>query len=66
MEKSRKSFYTPRQAADRFGFAVGTLANMRSKRLGCPYYKQNRKVLYDADRFETWATSNPVLTIDSL
>lgn len=68
MEKQRsaKRFYTPREAADIFGFAEGTLANLRTKRQGCKYYKRGRKVLYDADEFEGWIKSNPVLTKHSL
>jgi len=64
MEKqnSAKRFYTPRESADIFGFAEGTLANLRTKRHGCKYYKRGRKVLYDADEFEGWIKSNPVLT----
>lgn len=65
-QKSAKRYYTPREAAGIFGYAEGTLANMRSQRVGCPYYKKNRKVLYDASQFEAWVRSNPVLTIDSI
>ena len=44
-----KRFYTPREAADMFGFAEGTLANLRWKRLGCKFYKRGTKVLYDRE-----------------
>lgn len=65
-QSSRKRFYTPKQAAEVFGYAEGTLANLRSKRQGCRYYKRNRKVLYDAEEFEMWVTTNPILTLDSI
>ena len=65
-QKVSKKFFTPREAADYFGFAEGTLANLRWKRLGCKFYKRGRKILYDRDEFESWVKENPVLTIDSL
>jgi hypothetical protein len=65
-QKSEKQFYTPKEAADFFGFAEGTLANLRCQRLGCKFYKRGRKVLYAAEDFESWIKSNPVLTMDFL
>ena len=65
-QKSGKRFYKPREAADIFGFAEGTLANLRSKRQGCKFYKRGRKVLYDADEFERWVRSNPILTMHAV
>jgi len=63
IEKLAKRFYTPREVATFFGFAEGTLANLRCKRLGCKFYKRGRKVLYDREEFESWVKENPVLTI---
>ncbi len=65
MEK-QKRFVTPREAATIYGFAEGTLANLRSSKRGCRYYKAGRKILYDLHDFEDWITSHPVLTIDSI
>lgn len=64
--ESRKRFITPKSAAQTFGFCEGTLANLRSKKLGCKFYKVNRKILYDFGEFESWVKRCPVLTMDSL
>jgi len=64
--ESRKRFITPKSAAQTFGFCEGTLANLRSKKLGCKYYKVNRKILYDFSEFESWIKRNPVMTMDSV
>lgn len=61
-ENSRK-FITPQHAAFSFGFSEGHLANLRSERKGCPFYKRGRKVLYSTEEFERWATENPVRTL---
>ena len=57
---------TPEEAAERYGLNIGTLANLRSKKLGCPYFKVNRKILYRIDQFENWVFSEPVRTLDSI
>lgn len=62
--KTEKRFYTPKEAAELFGFAQGTLANLRSKCQGCKFYKRGRKVLYSHDDLINWLTANPVLTKD--
>lgn len=49
-----------------FGIDAGTMANYRSRREGCRFFKVNRRVFYRRDDFEKWFFSNPVLTIDSL
>ena len=63
MDSNRK-LITPRHAAVSFGFSEVHLANLRSERKGCPFYKRGRKVLYSAEEFERWATANPVRTLD--
>ncbi len=62
----KKKLITPKEAANIFGFCEGTLANQRFKKLGCRFYKVNRKVLYDYDELESWAKRCPVLTMDSV
>ena len=55
-----------KQAAELCGLAVGTLANISSRREGPLYYKRGRAVLYDYQKFVEWVQENPVLTKDSL
>lgn len=56
---------TPDQAVERYGINRGTLSNLRNKKLGPPYLKVGRKVLYPVKDFETWLFSNPVKTMES-
>lgn len=63
---AKKKLITPKDAAGIFGFSAGTLANLRFQKLGCKFYKLNRKILYDFDEFESWAKRCPVLTMDSV
>ena len=49
-----------------YGVDAGTLANYRSRKEGCRFYKVKRRVLYRKDEFEKWLFGNPVLTIDSM
>ena len=39
---------TPEEACAMYGLNKGTLANLRSRKLGCPYFKINRKILQAA------------------
>ena len=56
----------PQEAAEIYGLSVGSLANMRAKRLGARYYVCGRRVFYLVEDIEAWLLRNPVLTIDSL
>jgi hypothetical protein len=56
---------SPEEAVAIYGVNKGTLANLRSRKLGCPYYKVNRKILYKVDEFERWLFSIPVKTMES-
>jgi hypothetical protein len=49
-----------------YGIDAGTLANYRSRKEGCRFYKVKRRVFYRKDEFEKWFFGNPILTIDSL
>ena len=49
-----------------YGVDKGTLANLRSKRLGCPYFKRGKSVYYKKSDWESYFFSNPVLTSDSI
>jgi hypothetical protein len=56
---------TPEEAAAIYGVNIGTLANLRNKKLGSPYLRVGRKILYDVRSFETWIFANPVKTMES-
>ena len=56
---------SPEEAAAIYGVNRGTLANLRSRKLGCPYIKVGRKILYKVDLFERWLFSTPVKTMES-
>lgn len=57
---------TPQEASEIYGLSVGSLANLRAKRLGARYYKSGRRVFYLVEDLEAWLLGNPMLTIDSL
>lgn len=57
---------TPHEAAAIYGLSVGTLANMRVRKTGSPYYVCGRKVFYRVEDLERWLFANPILTMDSL
>lgn len=52
--------------AKMFDLNQGTLANMRSKRIGPKFFKVGRKILYRISDVEQWVFDNPVVTSDSL
>ncbi len=62
---SIKKTITADEAVAMFGIPRGTLANLRSQRRGCRFFKVGKRVLYRVEDFEKWITSNPVMTIDS-
>lgn len=57
---------SPEEAVVRYGVNRGTLANLRSRKLGCPYFRVGRKILYRVCDFENWLFSQPVKTTESL
>lgn len=65
-EALNKRTVTPDEAVQMFGVPKGTLANLRSQKRGCRYFKQGKRVFYRTDEFEKWLTSNPVMTTDSI
>ncbi len=63
---SRK-WMTPKDFEAEFGITTGTQANWRCRKIGPKYHKLGaRKVAYLRSDVEAWATSNPVLTRDSI
>lgn len=55
-------YLTPREVSLSYGFSEGTLANMRSRRVGPPFVKMKKKVLYPVDQLETWLDQHRVIT----
>ena len=66
MNSLEKKFGNTEEVARAFGFSKGTLANMRSKKLGPKYFKVNRKILYRFADVEKWIQTYPVLTRDDM
>lgn len=64
-EAARRITITTDEAVTLYGVNKGTLANLRSKRQGCPFFRVNGKILYQKDQFEEWLFSNPVKTVES-
>jgi hypothetical protein len=60
-----RKMLTPSDVAQLYGLSEGWLANLRSQRQGCKFYKIGAKVLYKAEDMERWVTSVPVLTKES-
>ena len=67
MGELRRIFLTAAEVAALYPIAVGTLANMRSRKVGCKFYKLpgGKKVIYKASEIAAWFESEPVLTVDS-
>lgn len=65
-EKPEKITLTGEEIEAIYGVDKGTLANLRSKRIGCPYFKRGKSVYYKKSDWETYLFSNPVLTSDSI
>ncbi len=66
MSNPSKRFISDTEAADRYGYAKGTLSNMRSKRIGPRFYKRGAKVFYAIEDFDQWIGERPVLTRDMM
>lgn len=56
---------TPEEAVAIYGVNKGTLANLRSRKIGSPYFKVNKKIFYKVTDFERWLFSEPVKTMES-
>jgi hypothetical protein len=65
-EKPEKITMTPEEIETIYSVDKGTLANLRSKRQGCPYFKRGRRVYYKKSDWEAYLFSNPILTSDSI
>lgn len=53
---------TPKEAAERIRIPEKTLANWRNKRIGPPYRKFGRRVLYPLALLEEWEAKQTVET----
>ena len=61
-----KIYATPDEVSAMFGLNARTLANQRCARVGIPYKKIGRKVLYRISDVEKYVEGQPVLTKDSI
>jgi hypothetical protein len=66
MNSERRKFFRPSEISEMFNISVGTLANWRSQRSGCKYYRFRSRIYYNIDEFEQLIKSNPILTKESL
>jgi len=57
---------TPEEIAQHYGIPTGSLANMRCKKVGCPFFKVGRRIFYRVDQWERWFFSTPVLTKEAI
>jgi len=56
---------TPKQVSERYNFDLGTLANMRSQKIGPSYIKVGkRKVLYRIEDIERYLNEGKINTLD--
>ncbi len=65
-EKPEKITLTSEEIEAIYGVDKGTLANLRCKRQGCPYFKRGKRVYYKKSDWENYLFSSPVLTSDSI
>jgi len=63
MEQKQKML-SPKEVSEIYGLNVGTLANMRYRKVGPKYYKVKRKVLYDKQDIEAYLKKGEILTKD--
>jgi hypothetical protein len=63
--KIERKAVTPEQAAAIYGLSLGTLANLRSKRAGAKFYRQNRRIYYKIEDLESWLFREPIMTTDA-
>lgn len=63
MEETMNTLVTARDLVKQFPlYAEGTLANMRHRRTGPPFYKQGKRVFYDPREFEAWIRKGRIVT----
>lgn len=53
---------TPEEASERLRIPLKTLANWRNKRIGPPFRKFGRRVLYPLDQLERWEAEQTIST----
>lgn len=65
-EVCEKKALPAREACESRGLNPRTMANLRSQKKGCRYYKRGRKVFYRPEDLDAWLFANPVQTIASV
>lgn len=60
---SENKFLTPEEVSERYrgGISVGTLRNWRAMRIGPPFAKIGKAVLYPVDELDAWDQKNIVM-----
>lgn len=68
MNKPNQKALTPKDVVEVYPATgcVGSLANMRCKKIGPKFFKIGRKVVYRPEDIEAYLFQNPVQTIDSV
>jgi hypothetical protein len=59
-----RRFYTAKEVADLLRTTPGHLANQRMRGEGPPYFKFERRVLYDEQTLNDWLKKHEVKTIE--
>ncbi len=63
---TRKAAGGPELVSEIYGIPAGTLANLRCQGRGPKFYRRGRRVIYFFTDVETWLTSEPCQTLDSI
>ena len=61
-----KKYLNPRELAQTFSLNTGTLANMRTRKIGPPFSKAGKKILYRIQDVEQWLRANTVKTEENI
>ncbi len=66
IEKLSRRMVSRKVAAEMYGYAPGTLANLLSQGRGPRAFRCGKKILYAISDLEEYFRANPILTKDSL
>lgn len=60
---SEKKYLTPEEVSERYRgeISVGTLRNWRAQRVGFPYVRVGRAILYPSDALDAWDKAHTVI-----
>lgn len=66
MSTNTSDIMTPKEVSDMTGLSLKTLAHHRSKKIGFPFYKFNRKVFYKESEVLATITETRVETTEQV